>query len=537
MVEEFILNILEERIGGKNMKRFAAVVLIICLSFSIFTGCNDTTEEITDDSAMREEILKEFSKVTQIPRESGQEKAISTYLRNWAKENGFKVVRDNFNNVIVEKPASDGYENAPVTILQSNMDTSIAVAENILFDPLADTIQIIQNEDELTGESTSMGADSGMGMSTILYVLKNAQNHGPIRAIFTTFGESGLQGAEKLNEKYLEGKFLINLAWDSNRAIGVGSGGTTSYKMIRNIKWTLPKNEIPYLLSIKGLTGGDSMENIGNGGANAIKILGEVLATAQGQGILFELASFNGGMSGDTIPTAADALIIINKSDVKKMRSVVNSAVNSFRSSYGSIESNYSFDYQEAEMPDKVISFDDNGCIVSFFYGIINGIQTMSQTYDGVVESASNLGKVSTSSGNFICEVSAYSTSEIGLYKITNAHETVSNMCGLSYEYSEDVPIWPVHTDSVLYDKISEICFSFYSKNIIDEIVQGTHECGWFANKNPKLQIVSIGPMIKNVNSPNETLLLNSTTEPVNIILLFLERLKPLEKFEAVKTF
>ncbi|MDD4565184.1 MAG: M20/M25/M40 family metallo-hydrolase [Eubacteriales bacterium] len=518
------------------MKRFAAVVLIICLSFSMLTGCNDTPEERVDNSVMREEILNEFSEIAQIPRASGHEKAMSAYLKNWAKVNGFKVVRDSFNNVIIEKPASDGYENAPITILQCNIDTSIAVTDDVIFDPLVDPVQFVQNEDKLTGEGTSIGADSGIGMSTILYVLKNAQNHGLIRAIFTTFGESGMQGAEKLNEKYLEGKFLINLAWNSNRAIGVGSGGTASYKMIRSIKWTQPKNEVPYLLSIKGLTGGDSIENVGKSEVNAIKILGEVLANAQGQGILFELASFNGGGAGDTIPDAADALIIINKSDVRKMRSVVNSAMNTFRNAYGSTETNYSFDYQESEMPDKVISFDDNGCIVSFFYGIVNGIQSMSKTYDGVVESASNLGKVSTSSGDFICQTSAFSTSEVGLYKISNAHETISNMCGLSYEYSEGVPIWPVHTDSVLYDKIYEICFGMYNKNMIDEIKQGKHECGWFAKKNPKLQIVSIGPMIENVNSPDEALILDSITEPANIILSFLKQMKPIESYEAVKS-
>ncbi len=517
------------------MNRLYAVVLIICLSFTMLTGCNDTPEEIIEDSIMREEILKEYSEIAKIPRESGHEKAISSYLRTWAKENGFKVVRDNNNNVIIDKPASDGYEDIPITILQCNMDTSIAVNEDIIFDPLVDQVQLVQNENELTGKGTSIGAKSGIGMATILYVLKNAQNHGPIRAVFTTHGESELEGAEKLNKKYLEGKYLINLAWDSCQAIGVGSGGTAYYKMTRNIEWTTPKNEIPYLLSIKGLMGGDSTKDIGKGGANAIKVIAEILATAQGQGILFELASFNGGFSSDTIPTAADALIIINRSDVKKMKSIVNNAMNTFRSTYGNTETNYSFEYQEAEMPEKVVSFEDNGSIISFFYGIVNGIQSMSQTYNGIVESASNLGKVSTSTGDFICQVSAFSASEIGLYKITNAHETISNICGLNYEYSEGIPIWPVHTDSVLYDKIFKVCSTLYNKNMTDEIEQGKHECGWFAKKNPKLQIVSIGPTINNVNSPDETLMLDSIAEPANIVMSFLERLKPIESAEAAK--
>ncbi len=214
--------------------------------------------------------------------------------------------------------------------------------------------------------------------------------------------------------------------------------------MLHEIEWSDPQNAIPYVLSISGLNGGDADEEIGRGGANAIKTVGEVLAKAQGKGILFELGSFNGGISRDTIPTAAAALIIINESDQKKMQGVVDDAMNAFQDAYGDVEKNYMFTYQEAQMPGKVVSFEGNGSIISFIYGIINGVQSMSESYDEIVESASNLGMVSTATGSFSAQVSAASTSDVGLYQITTAHEAISNMSIEIYILRRCSP-WPDH--------------------------------------------------------------------------------------------
>lgn len=510
------------------MKRLVPFALILCLCFGILTGCNGNEKKEINDETVQTAILDEFIRVSQIPRESGQERAISSYLKSWAKENGFDVIRDSSNNIIINKPASEGYEKAPVTILQSNMDMECSISDGTEFDPLKDPIKIIDQGDALSADGTSLGADSGIGLATALYVLKNAEKHGPIRVIFTTDGEAGLTGAEKLKSKYLEGNYLINLGWESDRSIGIGSGGTAAYKMSHEIKWTLPQNGIPYLLSVSGLLGGDAEEEIGNGGANAIKVIGDVLASAQGKGILFELASFNGGVSKDIIPTAASAVIIITESDQKKMQKVVDDAMESFQDSYGNVEKNYTFQYQETQMPDKVVSFDDNGSIISFVYGIINGVQSMSDFSEDIVESATNLGMVSTTSGNFICQVSAGSTSDLGLYKITNAHETISNMCNLRYNYYEGVPRWPDHEDSFLYTSIANIYSKLYGK-MSAEIVHHELECGWFAKKNPKLQIISIGPMIENAGLPDETLILDTITKPANVIMNFLEQQIPID--------
>lgn len=506
------------------MKQMVAAFLILSLCFSTLTGCDGNQEEPIDDTAVQQVILDEFSAISRTPRESGHERAISSYLRTWAKENGFEVIRDSSNNVIISKPASAGYENAPVTILHCNMDSRIAVSETVTFDPLSETVVPSVEGNIMKANGTSLGADSGIGMATALYVLKNSQEHGPVRVVFTTDGETGMTGAKNLKSKYLEGEYLINLSWNSDESIGLGSGGTAGYDMRHEIEWAQPENAIPYVLSISGLNGGDAETEIGKGGANAIKIIGEVLANAQGKGILFELGSFNGGISRDTIPAAASALIIINESDRKKMQGVVDDAMEAFKDSFGDVEENYTFTYQETEMPDKVVSFEDNGSIISFIYCIIDGVQSISETYEGVVESASNLGMVSTATGDFLAQVSAASTSDVGLYQITTAHEEISSMSNLNYTYHEGVPRWPDHPDSVLFHSIQNIYKQLYDDTLPADIVHHELECGWFAKKNPKLQIISIGSRIKDADTPSETLILDMVTRPANVILTFLEQ-------------
>lgn len=515
------------------IKRLTAAALALFMFLTTFTGCAGKEEDEQDDNAVRAAILYEFDRISQIPRESGYEKEISLWLKSWAKENGLEGVRDSSGNVIITLPASPGYEDAPVTILHSNMDSKIAVSEDSDFDPLSDPAAVTDDGITLSAEGTSIGADSGAGMAAALCILKHAWRHGPVRAVFTVNGEAGMTGAEKLNEKYLEGDYLIDLSWDSGSTVGIGSGGTAAFDMRHRIEWTEPRNALPYTLSLSGLTGGEAGREIGRGGANAIKIIGDILANAQGRGILFELGSFNGGTSRDIIASAAAALIIINESDVKKMQDLIDDSIEAFDDAYGDVEENYAFTYQEAPMPEKVVSFDDTGSIISFIYGILNGVQSMSEEYEGVVESASNLGVVSTAGGDFTCQVSAASTSDVELYKITSAHEAISAVSGLEYTYYDGVPRWPDHPDSVLYAAIRDLYSELYGDKPDGAIVHHALEFGWFAKKNPRLQIISIGPAIENPGLPGEALVLETMTRPANVAMAFLERIREIGKTSA----
>lgn len=504
------------------MNRVITIILILCMCLGLFTGCNGNKDLTINEEVIRTEVLDEFLKLSEIPRESGNVKEISSYLRTWAEENGFKVIRDKSYNVIIEKDASKGYENSPTTILQCHMDMITVADVDVVFDPKNDKLKINNDGKTLKAEGTNLGSDSGIGIASALYILKNAEKHGPIRVIITSDKETTMRGAKSIDPKYLKGDFLINLDWEKDDSICISSAGTISFLMSRNITWIKPRNTLAFQLSINGLNGGNSGLNINNGGANAIKIIGETLAKAQGQGILFELAAFNGGTSKDTIPTEATAHIVLSDSDINKFKKIYNASLESFKDNYGSIEKNFTFTLTEAPIPDKVVSSDDNSSIISYIYGIVNGVQSL--TSKKIVDSSSNIGIVSTASGDFISEVYIRSSSIEMAQEIINAHEAISTMCNLDYNYIDNTPIWSSKEDSTLVSTLSDIYLDLYDEKIKLKSVHYELECNWLSQKNPDLQIVSIGPRIKNTNHPDETLFLNTITKPAKIIITFLEQ-------------
>lgn len=511
------------------MKRLSAIILIICLCLASFTSCSENKEKKADDEIVQEAILDEFMRISEVPRESGQVKAISSYLRSWANENGLKAIRDKAYNVIIEKPASQGYEEAPLTILQCNMDMVTAVSDGVVYDPLNDSIKFENNGETITAKGTSLGSDSGIGIATALYILKSAVNHGPLRVIFTANAETNMSGSKGLDPKYLDGDYLINLDWEKDNSICIGSAGSYAFKMTRDITWTQPKNTVPYRIAITGLKGGNSGKAIDEGGANAIKVIGETLANIQGESILFELAGIIGGTSVDTIPTDAEAVIIINESDKKKFTTVFNKAADKFKEAYGNEERAYTFTALETTMPDKVVTLEDESAIISFIYGIVNGVQTHSENSSSLLDSSSNLGLISTASGDFSGEVYARSSSLEGAQEIIKSHQLIANMCDLTYNYKPVIPAWTAKDkeNRKLVNTLTGIYKKQYNKSMKAVTTHTEYECGWFAEKNPDLEIVSIGPQVNAANSPEETLTIASISKPANLVMLFLEQNKP----------
>lgn len=513
------------------MKRLLAITLILAMLIPILSGCREEAElEPIDDEGIRTAILEEFLSLSEIPREPAAMKPISSYLRSWAKQNDFSVTRDDANNIIIEKPAAPGYENAPVTILQCNMDMIYLTPEDEVLDPLDNSIKILTDENHLWGENANPGAGSGVGISSILYILKYGEKHGPLRAIFTADGETSMSGAEKIKEKYLAGDYLINFRWEDAHSVGVGSGEKRLYTMSRPITWKEPTYTIPYLVSISDLSGGDADEELSYSGANAIKIVGNALAEAQGKGILLELGSFNAGIEENTIASAATALVIINQSDRKKFESAMKSAASDFHSHYGSAEKGVKFHYERTEMPEHVMSWDDSSSILSFIYGMVNGIQH--KTADGEIESYTNLGTVSTYTGNFLAKVSAGSLSSAQAQEIAEAHEMVSRLSDLDYQEQESAPLWATAEENELTTTFATLCKELYHETPRKNVLLPPSECGWFAQKNPDLQMLSIGPTIHDGGTAQEVLELKTITRPATLVLTFLEQAVEKEKIE-----
>lgn len=500
-------------------------MLIICIGF-IFIQKGDEKKDTPQVDPVESGVLQEFMSLSEVPRDSENTNAISDYLRSWAKENELKVVVDKVNNVIIEKPATPGYEDAPTTILQGNMDMIYSSTEGVSYDPETNPLKVINNGKTLTGDGTNLGADSGSGMATALYILKNAKAHGPLRAIFTVDKETSMLGAEKLDPKHLIGDYLINLNNESDTSLCNSSAGYTAYEMSRPLIWNAPTNNNAFEIALRDLTGGDSGENINENHANAIKILGTILAQAQSQGIVLELASFNGGVADNIIPSDATAVVVLNDYDVKKFKGIYNTAVDDFKRDFGSVEKDATMTLTGAAVQTRVLSRDDCNSIVSYLYGIVNGVNSTSPDDKNFVESSSNIGTAYTFTGNFTSQVLVRSSSEEKNAELLNAHDTLCRMCNINYSISSSSPGWPINTNSTLVPAITSIYKQLYEEDMNIAPIHSSLECGWFAQKNPALEMVSVGPLIENAHTPQEMLYLNTLTKPAKLISKFLSKTK-----------
>lgn len=474
------------------------------------------TNEIDKDFVL-EGVLEEFGKLAEIPRMSGHEKAVSDFLLGYMKGLGFSAVQDEVFNIIAEKPASKGMEKAPLTILQAHMDMVCVADEGRSFDPLKDPIRLIRDDEYLRADGTSLGADDGMGIAEIIYILKNCEKHGPIRAIFTVDEERGMSGAEHLDKKYLaHGKYLINCDSENYDELTIGCAGNVSIKLSRELSMKSPSCNNAYKIEWKGLCGGHSGERIGDGRANAIRLMAQTLATLQGIGSI-ELSVFNGGKAQNAIPDAAYATIVTDM-DREAIEEGLSGCRERARRIYGDIEHDMLLSAEETGMPEKVMSGEDCRRSLQLMTMIHTGVYAMSNAVPGRIETSANMGTAKTENGGLEISVLPRSSVDEKLAEFCRLYEDLGELTGFEVTCSPIIPAWKERSDSRLMNIMKKI---FEEQNHIPMKVEAIHaavECGWHFSKNPELDIVSIGVTNIDIHSPRERVLLKTIRPQVELI-------------------
>lgn len=473
-----------------------------------------------------EHILTEFEALAATPRKSGYEKEVSEYLLKRAKELGFQVVQDEVNNIIIEKSATVGFENVPTTIIQGHMDMVCVCTEGRAYNPLTDPIKVLNDGKFLSAEGTSLGADDGIGVATALYLLQAANEHGPIRVIFTVDEENGMTGAKALDKKYLEGGYLINCDSEDVDMVTISSAGSINIDVKRVPVWLKPNHTAPYKFAVKGLLGGHSGMEINKGHANAIRVLGLALDAMKNAGIDFELAEIHGGTARNAIPASATSTIVIRDLDIYKVNNVIAKMNEYLHHAFGNIEKGYYLEFTPTTMPDLVLSSEDCKGTVNFICLVQNGVITMSQTIDGLVETSSNLGTITTGADEIHIQVYPRSAVDSYIKEIKQETTKLAELCGFKTIFSAQSPGWPANADSKLAPLVAEIFEEQNKKPMKSESIHAGLECSWFYEKNPELDMISIGPTLTGVHSPHEKLSLDTVVPHAKLILETLKRLK-----------
>ena len=459
-----------------------------------------------------EGVLDEFKKLAAIPRANGHEQAVSDFLKKYLTDAGFSVVQDAKNNIIADKPATKGYENAPRTILQGHMDMVAVGEEGYDYDPLKDPIKLVRTDKYLEAEGTSLGADDGIGVAEGIYLMKNAKDHGPLRLIVTTDEERGMTGAIALDAKHLtDALFLINCDSENYDELTVGSAGGIDLSFERTLRREAPQAGTAYQLDVRGLLGGHSGERIGDGRGNAIRTLAPILLALQKQGEV-QVADFHGGKAHNAIPNIAQATFVtsLSKEAVEK---VLAAEKEKYLAIYGSVDPDIELVLTETASPSGVLIAGDTKRLLQLLTVMHSGVYAMSTVIPGLVETSANLGVVKMDEEKVHIEVFPRSAVDGKLDEFALYAREIAELTGFTAIVGTKSPGWKENKDSRLAKIVAETFEEQNGKPMKVETIHAGLECGWHFGKNPKLDMVSIGVTTQDIHSPNEKLVL-ATVEP-----------------------
>lgn len=470
-------------------------------------------------------IWEIFDEITAVPRPSKHEEKIIEYLLNFAKRYNLEAERDQIGNVVIRKAATAGYEGVPTVILQSHMDMVCEKNSDTVHDFMTEPIRTKIEDGWVKAEGTTLGADCGIGMAAALAVLVDSTvEHGAIEALFTVDEETGLTGAFNLGEGMLTGKYLINLDSEDEGEIFIGCAGgvdTLGYFDYQTEK--LPAGYEYYRIGVSGLKGGHSGDDIDKGLGNANKILAHFLYDAERFGI--RLGMFDGGNLRNAIPREAYAVVAVPEHTALIFETSLANYVSAVKALYAATEPNLKITLaQAAEQP--VIDEDTQSSLLAAIVGLPNGVLAMSQTMKGLVETSTNTASVKFVDGTIVVTTSQRSSVEIAKKNAMHSVEAVLALSGATVEHSDGYPGWTPNPNSSLLSWSIDSYKSLFGAEPKVRAIHAGLECGLFLEKYPHLEMVSFGPTLRGVHSPDERLEIATVDKFWRLLLDVLKRVK-----------
>lgn len=453
-----------------------------------------------------------FAQICEIPHGSKHEEKISCFLQEFGKKLGLETIADEAGNVLIKKPATPGYENRKTVILQGHMDMVCDKRKDVLHDFEKDPIRLVVDGEWLKADGTTLGADNGIGVAAAMAVLADdSLKHGPINCLFTVDEETGLTGAQALSSEMLQGDILINLDSEDEGEIFIGcAGGVCNYADFRVI-WSRISDELFFMKAeISRLTGGHSGDDINKGRANANKLLNRFLCRIADK-YEFYLCDINGGSLHNAIPREASAVFAVPSADKENVRVDFNIFAAEVQDEYSVTEPDMKLLLQSTEPFPRAIDKECASGLLKSLHAVFNGVFAMSQDVPGLVETSSNLASVRLKDNVITVTTSQRSSIESARDNVSDSVRAAFELGGATVTTKGHYPGWKPNMNS----EIMKIAGEQYSKLFGGEAkIKAIHaglECGLFLEKAPHLDMISFGPTMRGVHSPDEKLNIPST--------------------------
>ena len=473
-------------------------------------------------------MFEQFAKINEIPRPSKREEKMIEYLKSWGESHNLETIVDETGNVLIRKPATKGMENRKTVILQSHMDMVCDKLVDVDFDFDKDAIQTYVDGDWLKAKGTTLGADDGIGCAIELAILEaNDIEHGPLECVFTRDEETGLSGAEGMKAGFMTGDYLINLDSEDEGEMFVSCAGGRNTQA----KFTFKREEAAadsFFLraQLKGLTGGHSGDDINKKRANAIKLLGRFLFQTMNRYEGVRLAEFHSGKLHNAIPRDGMFVIAVPHDVKENVKADWNVFAAQVEDEFHVTDTQMVWTMESAETQ-TVIEAQVARNFVWALQAVDNGIYAICQDpeLNGMVETSSNIAAIHSTE----TEITILSSQR------SNVMSNLDNMCativatfqlaGAEAHSSDGYPAWKMRAESKLRDTVVETYKELFGK---EPVVRGIHaglECGLFSERYPNIDMISFGPTLRDVHTPDERLYIPTVQMVWDHLLLVLKRI------------
>ena len=471
-------------------------------------------------------VFHYFEEICKIPHGSGNTKQISDYLVQFAKDHDLKYIQDEMNNVVIYKPGTAGYENAPTVIVQGHMDMVCEKRPDVDHDFTKDGLNLSVEGDYVSANGTTLGGDDGIAVAYGLALLESDTiAHPPLEVFITVDEEIGLLGAVGFDCSVLKGRRFINLDSEAEGSLWISCAGGLSG--ISHIPVTrLEAKGEKLTVKISGLMGGHSGAEIDKNRANANSLLGKFLHGLDAKAG-YELISVQGGQKDNAITRESIAELLTVKENVETVKEYAASMQAAWREEYAGTDEGITVTVtEEGEQDVKVLHPTSKEKVVFFLVNVPYGVQKMSGTIKGLVETSTNIGILKTSENEVLGSSSIRSSVETARDALSDKIDYLTEFLGGEYERQGVYPAWEYRKDSPLRDKMVEVYEEMYGQKPNVVAIHAGLECGLFYKKMEGLDCVSLGPDMKDIHTSEEVLSVSSTERVWKYLVKVLGALK-----------
>jgi dipeptidase D len=467
-----------------------------------------------------------FNDITKHPRPSKKEEKIVKYIEGFAQNLGLNIKKDKLGNLVVFKPATEGYEDHPGVCIQAHVDMVTEKNRDVEFDFDNDPIQTYVEDGWLKAKGTTLGADNGIGLAMGMAVLASDDiKHPPFELLCTLDEETGLTGALELGTDLLKSKILINLDTEDFGLFTIGcAGGVNTRAKIELVREKLGNNYDSFELYLKGLKGGHSGIEIHDERGNAAKIISRFLIELN-KNLNLRLHSFDSGDKHNAIPREAYVKFSIPKDQVEKLNKLISSQESIISNEWKSKEPNLNYGINKIDFIDSSISLGTQEDILNVLNSLPHGVFRYTPEIPELVQTSNNLASVTTKDDYIEILTSQRSTVDSEREALSSAINSILELGGFNIEHTAGYPAWEPLKGSELVDMAVKTFKEDFEMEPTIEIIHAGLECGLIGEKYPDMEMLSFGPTIKEVHTPNEKVEIQSVGDSWKLLVSILEKL------------